>query len=100
MKSVRFYLDHRTPADKRAGRHEGNVTAVFPDNYFWSGPNGNSLCFEAIAAVYYHEDSPCAGTAVSLSWLNCCAKRISEAKAREIHPNLFAYLAQAQAVNV
>jgi hypothetical protein len=85
MNGIRFYLDFETPRRKRRGEHEGNVTAVFVGREHRC-PDGSQ---EAIGAVYYWPNSAVASTAVSRSWLTVCAKRISEARAREIHPALF-----------
>jgi hypothetical protein len=43
-------------------------------------------------AVYGHPDSACAGTSASRDYLRTKCKRVSESKAREVHPNLFRYL--------
>lgn len=51
-------------------------------------PSGN---YEAIGAVFSHDNSPCAGTAVSPEYLEKCT-RITEAEARINHPELFVRL--------
>lgn len=90
MNGIRFYLDHEDEKAKRKGQHQGNVTAVIVENgIFYSG---NRACYEAIGAVLYHPNSPCASTAASLEWMRTCGKRISEQEARELHPELFRYL--------
>ncbi len=89
MRDFRFYLDHDSVAAKRRGEHAGNVTAIMPDSWY-AGPDGR--CFEAVGAVYHHPDSPVATTGASRAYLRNQGKRISEAKARQIHPQLFAYL--------
>lgn len=52
-------------------------------------PDGS---FEAVGALFDHADSAVATTSVSLSYLRQKCKRISEAKARIIHPRLFDFL--------
>ena len=90
MKGYRFYLEFNSPADKRAGRDNGNVAAVIvEDGIFWSG---DVACYEAIGNVFSHANSMVCGTSVSVDYLATYTKRISEQEAREIHPNLFAYL--------
>lgn len=99
MKYIRFYLEYpskkeknRRPAKNR--KHTGNVCAVFtdlggfPDWYAsTAGPQ-----VECISAVYYHANSPVCGSSASMHYLRDLCVRISEAKAREIHPQLFDYL--------
>lgn len=92
MKYVRFYLEHRDKKMKRKGIHQGNVIAVFireDGNFQW---NPGSQSIECIAAVHYFPDSPCASTSVGIEYLRENCKRISEAMARDIHPQLFVRL--------
>lgn len=89
MKYVRFYLDHDSPADKRRGRHNGNVIALLdPERNWWRDQYSGRL-YEALGATFAWPNSPVATTGVAASYLRTQAKRISEAKAREIHPALF-----------
>lgn len=88
MKGVRFYLQHDTPRDKRKGKHNGNVFAAFYENKFFS----RLWLVEGVGAVFYTPNSAVAGTSAAIEYLDSNCKRISEAKAREIHPALFAYL--------
>ncbi len=98
MKGVRFYLEYPNSLEKRKatrhnlGNHEGNVIAVLDNgNYISSGGDPTA---DALAAVFYRKNSPIAGTGVSLEYLQERCKRISEATAREIHPQLFIRLDQ------
>jgi len=91
MKGVRFYEEYKDKAAKRKGTEsEGNVIAVFVEHA------GESLlrtgCHEAVGAVYFEPNSPVGGTQVSPGVLRDRCKRVSEAKAREVHPALFEYL--------
>ena len=92
MKGYRFYLDHESAKDKRAGKHNGNCFAVL------LGKDGRPLrqsdpkMVEGVGAVYGWPDSACAGTSASRDYLREKCKRVSESKAREVHPNLFRYL--------
>jgi hypothetical protein len=72
MSGVRFYLEPTGP----------NVYAAFPENVTPSG------CIEGLGAVFEYGNSPVASTSASRSFLRGC-KRISEAKARQVHPALF-----------
>jgi hypothetical protein len=47
------------------------------------------MCYEAIAGLFDRPNSPVAGTGVARDHLHQKCKRISEAKARTIHPALF-----------
>jgi hypothetical protein len=85
MKDIRFYLEHDTPAKRRKGEHNGNVfAACVPD----SRPR---IGWEGLGAIFEHPNSPVAYTSCDAGYLRQC-KRISEAKAREIHPRLFVVL--------
>jgi len=94
MKHVRFYLEHDTPAKRRKGEHNGNVFAAFVGN----GRNRGGG-WDGMGAVHYYPNSPVAGTACDAGYLRQC-KRISEAKARAIHPRLFAALGDTYKVSL
>jgi hypothetical protein len=84
VKGVRFYDEYINTTKRQP---TGNVVAVFVENgVFWS--NGQA-CYEALAGIYAHGDSPVASTGVSLDYLSKNCKRISEQKARKIHHRLF-----------
>jgi hypothetical protein len=92
MKGYRFYLEHESAMDKRAGKHTGNCFAVL------LGKDGRPLrqsdpaMVEGIGAVYGWPDSACAGTSASYDYLRKRCKRVSERKVREVHPKLFIIL--------
>jgi len=71
MKGVKFYLEYPNAAAKRRatrqnlGNHEGNIIAVLDNGYYISG---GGVTADALAAVYYRENSPVAGTGVSLEY--------------------------------
>lgn len=92
MNHIHFYLDHETTRDKRHGHHMGNVTAVFTDTGRFSREFDGNYGYDAVGAVYFCPNSPVASTSVSIAWMHQKGKQISEAEARRIHPNLFAYL--------
>lgn len=77
MKDINFYTDIEAQ----------NVVAVFCEGHtpIVNPANG---CYEGMAATFDHADSPVSGTAISPEVLKRC-QRISEARAREIHPKLF-----------
>ncbi len=80
MKYVRFYEEYK---NKRKGLPAGNVFALFD--------NGTTQ-LEGLGAIFEWPNSPVAATGVSWKFLRKNCKRISEARARKIHPRLFARL--------
>jgi len=85
MKGIRFYEEFTS--DTRT-KSEGNVVAVLVVN----GRNGAGD-YDAIAAVDARRpNAPVAGTPATSLYLRERCKRISEKRAREIHPRLFSYL--------
>ena len=89
MNGVRFYLEFSDSSKRQSG---GTVVAALVINgSYWSS---GKLCYEAIAALFDRPNSPVAGTGVALDYLRQNCKRISEARARIIHPALFERLDQ------
>lgn len=100
MKEFIFYLEYPTNKDKRAGtrknpgNHSGNCIAVPLDerkNPYWIPGTMKMDCY---GAVFFRENSDCAGSTCHIDYLRENCKRISEAQARLIHPKLFNYLEQ------
>lgn len=94
MKGYRFYLEHASNADKRKGKHTGNVVAVPLDErgreYWYPHAPGT---VEAISAVFSHPNSDVASGGVDFwHYIRGRCKRISETRAREVHPKLMAWL--------
>lgn len=85
MRGVRFYADYGTPAAKRKGGDAPNALAIFEDakTAASDGPQ-----YDAIAALTDMRNSDVASTGVSSGYLRTCCKRISEAEAYRIHPQL------------
>lgn len=104
MKYVRFYLEYESPAaKKRGGPHTGNVIAAIlrEDGNFQytfdvrTGEDGKKeyvAVGEVISAIFFSPNSPVCGGGADLGYIHDQCKRISERKAREIHPALFEYL--------
>lgn len=95
MKGYRFYLEFESPKSKRRGEHTGNVFALFtasPPYYSYVTEGLSIWVQEGAGAVFFEPDSPVCGCSISLEYLQTRCKRISESKAREIHPRLFDYL--------
>ena len=87
MNGIRFYQEFK---NKRKRQSAGTVVAAFVRNgRFWST---GQLCYEAISGLFEHPNSVVCGGAVSLEYLRQKCRRIREAKARTIHPALFARL--------
>lgn len=95
MKYFRFYADYGSKALRRksvkGGSDAPNVLALYTDeNQYVNG------YFGCIAAVFDHPDSGVANTATSREYLQTNCKRISEAVARKVHPQMFAFLDQPE----
>jgi hypothetical protein len=95
MNGISFYLEYPNSREKRKatrkalGNHSGNVIAILENGTYISG---GQAVKDGIAAVYDWPNSPPASTGVSLEFLRERCKRISEATARAIHPQLFEWL--------
>ncbi len=81
MTGVRFYEEFTNTRKKVS---EGNCIAVLD-------AHGDG-CFDAIAAVFYQSNSPPASTSVSREYPSRRCRRVSESRARQIHPRLFDFL--------
>ena len=87
MKGYRFYEELENKG-KEAETSEGNVVAVMlNDNSHARLVTG--AVDEAMVALFDKPNSPVCSGSVSWGYLRENCKRISEAKAREIHPRLF-----------
>lgn len=89
MKDYRFYLECH---DREKCISTGNVVAVFVGN--GSFIRSGRLCYKALARQglarwYSHPNSPVTSTGVALEFLGKYCHRVSEALARQIHPELF-----------
>lgn len=92
MKGYRFYEEFH---NKRRGVSMGTVIAVVlgEDNRpFYHYYTSQGATFDAVAGVFDTPNSPVCGTTTTDGYLREDCKRISEARAREIHPALFEYL--------
>lgn len=97
MHGIRFYEEFH---DKQRGESAGMVVAVLLDQYqrpytHWSKAankaHGDWLA-DAISGVFDIRNSEVEMGDVSFSYLHKRCKRISEKRARAIHPQLFVYL--------
>jgi hypothetical protein len=96
MKGYRFYEEFDSSYKKRKHQGSGNVLALDLDcetgrPYGWVDAQGRYV-MECTAAVLSESNSPVCGTAVSRDVLAKNYRKISEAKARQIHPAMFAFL--------
>ena len=84
MKGFRFYC-------ARDGRQE--CVAVYTEVDPQIDPNAaGGVVVEGLAGVFARENSPVAWTGISAEYLRRKYRRVSEQRAREIHPALFRYL--------
>ncbi len=90
MNRIRFYQEFRNKSKRTSA---GTIIAVLVRNgLYWSH---GKICYEALAGVFDEPNSPVAGTGVARDYLRRKCKRVSEAKARAIHPLLFERLERA-----
>ncbi len=83
MTGYRFYLEHKSKAKKRKNEHMGTVIAIdtnILDKYH---------VYEGLTAVFDTPNSDVCWSGASREYLRANCKRISEEKARAIHPALF-----------
>ena len=107
MKGYRFYEEFDSSYKKRKRQSTGNVLALDIDpvngrphgqsQITWPdgcpGKPGPSIwVMECTAALLSEPDSPVCGTMVSRDVLAKNYRRITEKRAREIHPAMFAFL--------
>ena len=84
MSGIWFYQEY---SDKSKRSSAGTIIAALVCNgIYWSS---GKVCYEAIAGLFDRPNSPVAGTGVASDYLHQKCKRVSEAKARIIHPALF-----------
>jgi len=90
MSGICFYQEF---SDRSKLRSAGTIIAALVCNgHYWTS---GKVCYEAIAGLFDRPNSPVAGTGVACDYLRQKCKRISEAKARTIHPALFERLGQS-----
>jgi len=96
MKGYRFYLEHASNKDKRDGVDMGVVIAVYTGDGGYRGWHDTHL-YNCLSAVTSHPNPD----TNQVGWASCDAgfiaqkcRRISEAEARKIHPNLFVILGE------
>jgi hypothetical protein len=95
MKGYRFYLEYPYKAKHvRDAKHEGNVLALLLDenNQPMVHLCAGGYCFDCVHAMFAYPNSDVCSGSCDAEYLREYGKRISEAKAREIHPALFAVL--------
>lgn len=93
MKDVRFYEELRHK-NRKGEESRGTVVAVWPESGRLSrnGDGSYQYLYDGVVGVFDHADSPVASCSVARRYLQEECRRIGEARAREIHPQLFKYL--------
>jgi len=96
MKGFRFYEEFGSKQNKRKGISEGNVIALCLDEDYQIRERYNERgeielysSQGAFVSVFSRPDSPVNYCSVAHDYLSECCKRVSEKRAREIHPELF-----------
>lgn len=94
MKGWRFYEEFKTERRKVSA---GSVVAIDTTTGMYAmppfGPNAQYR-YECVSALFDGHNQPVCSGAISVRRIEKRCKRISEAKARTIHPKLFEYLDQ------
>lgn len=85
MRNTRFYVEF---TDGRKRHPAGTVIAVNVETLA-QRHDGN---YDGVAAVFAFPNAPVASTAVGRDYLATRCKRVSEQRARAIHPALFSFL--------
>lgn len=99
MKGYRFFLEYPDAKSKRKGTvknpgpHSGNVVAISTDLKPYSAGDGE-IKQEGYTAVFDHPDSSVCWSSATWGYLRQQCRRIPEALARTIHPQLFKRLAE------
>jgi len=94
MKGYRFY-EELYDKNCKGEKSQGNVIAVFleQDGKGWNPKFYRSGCVNSVvdclSATFFHPNSDVSVGAVSRYYLSASCRRISEEKARAIHPALF-----------
>ena len=94
MKGYRFYEEFGDAKNKRKGISQGNVVALWLslDESGYDHPwyiSNHDVVGEGFGAVFFTPNSPVNWNCVSADYLHETCKRVSEKRAREIHPELF-----------
>jgi hypothetical protein len=90
MKGIRFY-EELLDKNRKAETSQGNVVAIFIDtgHTAYQQYTGYDYRYECLSATFFQPNSDVSIGSVSQDYLHCDCRRISEARAREIHPKLF-----------
>ena len=98
MKGYRFYAEYESKKARRTGTPEPqNVVAVFldEDNHpIYHRDNHGDYFYEGVSAVFSTPNSAVCGGSAHDEYIAKTCKRVSEAAARKIHPQLFQHLEQ------
>ena len=95
MKWYRFYEELKKKNRKgEESKHTVIALMLKDDGTPLYAPRRRSqeLCAECISSIFNQPNGPVAGSAVAMVYLWESCRRISEDRAREIHPKLFEYL--------
>ena len=96
MNGFHFYAEYEDSKAKRNKAMPGNVVAVSTDKGHSFYDMHDNFMLEAFTAVYDRANSPVCVGSVSPDYLRENCKRVSEKRAREIHPEMFRTLDQPE----
>ena len=94
MKGWRFYEEFETQERKHSMENVIAVDTTAPI-FLEDGSSGCPLR-KCASAWFFQPNSPVTSSSIGLSYIQHYCKRVSEAKARTIHPKLFEYLEGGQ----
>lgn len=92
MKGIRFYEELANKNRAREGSRCSVVAVFYERGFGW----GEDHFYECVAKVYEQSNPPVCNMSVNSRYLRADCRRISESRARVIHPRLFRYLEQLQ----
>lgn len=92
MKGFRFY-QVVTDKGKASEKRRQECIAIMPkeNRIGWCGDHHDTL-YQGAGAVFSDPNSPCIGCEIAQQYLAEHTRRVSEATARKVHPELFEYL--------
>lgn len=93
MKGIRFY-EELTDKGHKGEQSKHNVIAIDTVTGAWKGVHG-CYYYNAAASVFPIPNSGVCQCMIPVDHLCNTTRRISESRAREIHPRLFEYLEQS-----
>ena len=90
MKGIRFYEEFKNK--RKPETSKGNVIALLTDTRRIESHWKVQLIWDSVSAVFFRPNSSVCYSSVCQEYLQEKCKRVSEERARQVHPKLFEYL--------